>query len=149
MVILKLRNLLVLGILLMFAVIIVGCSNNDEKDNSEGAGNNVDSNVDNDTEEIDSDTSEIEGDITVITNRTDIVDSVFQDYVTDFQKTYPNVNVEFEALTDYGGEIMPRMNTEEYGDVLLIPTEIPIENIPDYFQPLGDLADMGQEYQIG
>src|SRR5690625_3033305 len=130
----------------------VGCSNGNEKNEPQDNGNNVPSegNAGEDTGNAgdnNEDPTSIEGDITVITNRTDIVDSVFQDYVADFQKTYPNVNVEFEALTDYGGEIMPRMNTEEYGDVLLIPTEIPIENIPDYFEPLGDLAEMGQEYR--
>lgn len=148
----KLRNAFILVVLLVFAVVIVGCSNGNEKNEPKDNGNNVTSeeNAGEDTDNAggnNEDPTSIEGDITVITNRTDIVDSVFQDYVADFQKTYPNVNVEFEALTDYGGEIMPRMNTKEYGDVLLIPTEIPIENIPDYFEPLGDLADMGQEYR--
>src|SRR5690606_4497397 len=83
------------------------------------------------------DPTEIEGEITVITQRTDIVDTVFQDYAKEFQKKYPNVKVSFEALTSYGSEIMPRMNTKDYGDVLLIPTEIPIADIPNYFEPLG------------
>ena len=94
----------------------------------------------------DKDPSEIKGDITVITQRTDIVDTVFKDYAKEFQKKYPNVNVNFEALTDYGGEIMPRMNTKDYGDVLLIPTQIPIADIPRYFEPLGSLEDMQKDY---
>lgn len=147
----KLRKLLVLCTLLIFAVIISACSNGEENVDKNGTDrgneNETEGNADTNTGEADLDPSSIEGDLTVIINRTDIVDTVFQDYAAEFQETYPNVNVEFEALTDYGGEIMPRMNTEEYGDVLLIPTEIPIENIPDYFEPLGDLAEMGQEYR--
>ncbi|GLC89585.1 ABC transporter substrate-binding protein [Lysinibacillus piscis] len=88
----------------------------------------------------------ISGDITVITQRTDIVDTVFQDYAKQFQEKYPDVNVSFEALADYGGQITPRMNTKDYGDVLLIPTQIPIADIPDFFEPLGDLEEMKEKY---
>ncbi|WP_186577112.1 ABC transporter substrate-binding protein [Aquibacillus kalidii] len=94
----------------------------------------------------DKDPSEIEGDLTVITHRTDIVDSVYQDYKAKFQEKYPNVNVEFEALTDYGGEIMPRMNTEDYGDVQYLPVQVPIEDIPNFFEPMGSLDDMSEKY---
>lgn len=88
----------------------------------------------------------ISGDITVITQRTDIVDTVFQDYAKQFQEKYPDVNVSFEALADYGGQITPRMNTKDYGDVLLIPTQVPIQDIPDFFEPLGELEEMKEKY---
>ncbi|NPC93485.1 extracellular solute-binding protein [Bacillus sp. WMMC1349] len=89
---------------------------------------------------------DISGNITVITQRTDIVDTVFQKYAEKFQEKYPNVKVSFEALADYGGQITPRMNTKDYGDVLLIPTQVPIADIPDYFEPLGSLKDMEKKY---
>lgn len=88
----------------------------------------------------------LSGEITVITQRTDIVDTVFHDYAKKFNEKYPDVKVNFEALADYGGQITPRMNTKDYGDVLLIPTEIPIADIPDFFEPLGELADMQDKY---
>jgi len=95
----------------------------------------------------DKDPSEIEGEITVITNRTDIVDTVYEEeYRGEFQEVYPNVEVNFEALSDYGGEIMPRMNTEDYGDVQYLPVQVPIEDIPNFFEPMGTLEDMSEDY---
>lgn len=90
---------------------------------------------------------DVSGEITVIIQRTDIVDTVFNDiYAKKFNEKYPNVKVHFEALADYGGQITPRMNTEDYGDVLLIPTQIPIKDIPDFFEPLGSLEEMSEKY---
>lgn len=134
----KLKRIFLIGILVLLATFAVACSDNDNKE---------DGNTNADTSWKDKDPEDIEGDITVITQRTDIVDTVFQNYAKEFQEIYPNVTVNFEALTDYGGEIMPRMNTQEYGDVLLVPVQVPVENIPDYFEPLGSLADMEEEYR--
>ncbi len=65
--------------------------------------------------------SDISGEITVLTNRTDLVNTVFPEYATKFNEQYPNVKVNFEAMTDYAGEVKIRLNTKDYGDVLLIP----------------------------
>ncbi len=92
---------------------------------------------------------EISGDITVITHRTDIVDSVFkEEYLPRFQEQYPNVNVSFESITDYEGQIKIRMNTEDYGDVLNIPNDIVPEDLPNFFEPLGSLEELEQNYQF-
>lgn len=96
--------------------------------------------------EADNDPTKIAGEITVITQRTDIVDTVFQDYAKEFEKLYPDVKVNFEALSDYEGQIKVRMSTKDYGDVLLIPTSIPIKDIPDFFEPLGSYDEMKDKY---
>lgn len=131
--------MLLLGALTMF--LLAACSGG-----SDDAGSDSDNGKPAAESWREKDPTEIEGEITVITQRTDIVDTVFQDYAKEFQKKYPNVKVSFEALTSYGSEIMPRMNTKDYGDVLLIPTEIPIADIPNYFEPLGSLEEMEKEY---
>lgn len=121
-----------MAITLVFSVFLAGCANNQEEEagnGNEGAGEEG-----------------LSGEITVLTQRTDIVDTVFQDYAAKFNETHPDVKVNFEALSDYEGQIMPRMNTGDYGDVLLIPTSVPIEDIPDFFEPLGDLAEMQEKY---
>lgn len=146
----KRKHALLSILVFMLLLLVVGCSNDEgvkTTDTEKSTDTNVAKEVEVKTSWKDKDPGEIEGNLTVITNRTDIVDTVFQDYLKKFQETYPNVDISFEALTDYGGEIMPRMNTQEYGDVLLIPTQIPIENIPDYFEPLGELAEMKEEYR--
>jgi ABC-type glycerol-3-phosphate transport system substrate-binding protein len=65
---------------------------------------------------------EVAGDIKVVTWRTDLVeDGTFDKYAKEFQKTYPDVNVTFEGITDYAGEMLTRMSTTNYGDVIGIP----------------------------
>lgn len=89
---------------------------------------------------------EVSGEITVLTQRTDIVDTVFKDYAAKFNEKYPNVKVNFQALSDYEGQITVRMNSNDYGDVLLLPTSIPLKDTPEFFEPLGDLAELSKEY---
>jgi len=88
----------------------------------------------------------VEGEITVLTQRTDLVDTVFQDYKKDFEKKYPDVTVNFEAITDYEGEIAVRMNTEDYGDVALIPNSVTKDQLANYFEPLGSVDELKEKY---
>lgn len=88
----------------------------------------------------------IAGEITVLTQRTDIVDTVFKDYAAEFNKKYPDVKVNFQALSDYEGQITVRMNSDDYGDVLLLPTSIPLKDSPDFYEPLGELSELSKQY---
>ncbi|MBO3662406.1 ABC transporter substrate-binding protein [Microbacterium stercoris] len=90
----------------------------------------------------------VAGTITVLTQRTDIVDTVFQDYKAAFEEEYPDVTVEFEAITDYEGEIAVRMNTEDYGDVLLIPNSVNPDQLGDFFEPIGDTDEVAKTYRF-
>ena len=88
-----------------------------------------------------------DGRITVLTNRTDLVDNVFVEYAERFEAQYPDFQVEFEAMTDYEGIVRIRMNTEDYGDVLLIPNTMPPQQLPEFFSPLGSVAALDEEYR--
>lgn len=95
------------------------------------------------------DTGEPSGEITVLTNRTDIVDTVFQDYVAQFQETYPDVTVTFEAITDYEGDTRIRLNSSDYGDVLLIPSSnLGKDQFSQFFEPLGTSDQMAEKYRF-
>src|SRR4029079_10636544 len=94
------------------------------------------------------DQNAIAGDIIVLTQRTDIVDTVFADYKKKFEAKYPGVHVTFEAITDYEGEVRIRMNTKDYGDVLLIPNSITADQLPTYFEPLGTVDELKQKYRF-
>src|SRR5215510_12952789 len=62
------------------------------------------------------DPSKVSGTIKVLTQRTDLVqDGTMKKYAAAFNRTYPKVKVEFEALTNYEAEVKIRMNTENYG----------------------------------
>lgn len=86
------------------------------------------------------------GEITVLTQRTDLVDNVFQDYKKEFEAKYPDVTVNFEAITDYEGEIAIRLNTDEYGDVLPIPNSVTRDQLANYFEPLGSVEELSDDY---
>ena len=88
-----------------------------------------------------------DGRITVLTNRTDLVDNVFLEYAEAFEKVYPDYEVEFEAMTDYPGIVRIRMNTEDYGDVLNIPNTISPRQLPEFFAPLGTVEELGEDFR--
>ena len=89
----------------------------------------------------------VSGSITVLTNRTDLdQDGTLKKYAAAFNKIYPNVAVKFQAITDYEGEVKTRMNTEDYGDVLLIPPSISRADYPKFFSPLGDATTLAKTY---
>lgn len=90
----------------------------------------------------------ISGEITVLTQRTDLVDTVFNEYKKTFETKYPDVKVKFEALKDYEGEVKIRMNTKDYGDVLLIPGSVPIDQYPTFFESLGSVDTLKQKYRF-
>ena len=44
--------------------------------------------------------------------------------------------MELGPITDYEGEVKIRMNSDEYGDVLLIPQVVAKADYPKFFAPL-------------
>ncbi|WP_405895556.1 ABC transporter substrate-binding protein [Streptomyces sp. NBC_00104] len=95
------------------------------------------------------DPSQVSGTIKVLTHRTDIVqDGTMKKYADAFNKTYPKVKVEFEALTDYEAEVKIRMNTENYGDVLMIPAVIKKNDYPKFFASLGTEKELSEKYRF-
>ncbi|QKZ18034.1 ABC transporter substrate-binding protein [Streptomyces chartreusis] len=95
------------------------------------------------------DPSEVSGTITVLTHRTDLVqDGTMKAYAAEFGRTYPKVKVEFDAVTDYEGEVKIRMNTENYGDVLMIPGVIGKKDYPRFFASLGTPAERSKKYRF-
>ena len=86
---------------------------------------------------------EVKGKITVLTNRTDIVDTKLAEYKKAFEEKYPGTTVEFEAITDYEGTVRTRMSTQEYGDVLCRP-DIQSVDYPNFFEPLGTTEEFSE-----
>ncbi|MCH5672276.1 extracellular solute-binding protein [Streptomyces gilvus] len=95
------------------------------------------------------DPSQVSGTIKVLTQRTDLVqDGTMKKYAAAFNKTYPKVKVEFEALTNYEADVKIRMNTEDYGDVLLIPGVVKKSDYPRFFASLGTQAERSEKYRF-
>jgi raffinose/stachyose/melibiose transport system substrate-binding protein len=89
------------------------------------------------------------GDITVLTNRTDLIkDKTFAGYTAAFEKLYPKVNVKVQGITDYEGQVTTRLSTKNYGDVLGIPASVTPNQLPQFFEPLGDTAKLKDKYRF-
>ncbi|MFB9678990.1 ABC transporter substrate-binding protein [Streptosporangium vulgare] len=98
---------------------------------------------------VPNDPAKVTGTITVLTNRTDQVqDGTTKRYAAEFNKVYPNVTVKFQGLTDYEGDVKIRMNSENYGDVLLIPNSVPLNQYPSFFSPLGPASELSGKYDF-
>jgi ABC-type glycerol-3-phosphate transport system substrate-binding protein len=95
------------------------------------------------------DPTKLSGKIIVLTHRTDQLDTSFKRYAEEFNKIYPNVQVEFEAPPEYAGTIRTRMSTQEYGDVLSMVTSPPIpEDFAKFYEPVGTKKDMFAKYDF-
>ncbi|WP_447064954.1 ABC transporter substrate-binding protein [Vibrio alginolyticus] len=91
---------------------------------------------------------QVKGEITFYTNRTDLLEAgVYERYEKEFKKIYPNVSkVNVFAFADYQGGIRPRMNTGDYGDLLLILPSVPSEQYANFYEPLNDIYSSDQVY---
>lgn len=91
-----------------------------------------------DTIVLGEDYTDLEATIKVLTHRTDIVDTVFVEYVEAFNELYPNITVEYEAVTDYAEDIKIRLTTDDWGDICMIPTNLQKNELADEFISFGE-----------
>lgn len=91
------------------------------------------------------DSDEYSGTIEVIMN----VDTVLMNkYINDFSKKYPGVTVKYTCYSDYETDIMKRIDSGDYGDVLFIPASIDSTGVLKYLEPLGKVSDYDDKYNF-
>ena len=59
---------------------------------------------------------------------------------------YPNVNVEFEGITNYADEFTTRLTTGDWGDICMIPISVDKNELSTYFTPLGTKEGLSSIY---
>ena len=85
--------------------------------------------------------------ITFINHKTDWeTNGKWEEYIAEFNEENPDIKVEIETITDYAGQMKTRMNTEEYGDLLMLPADIAPQDFELFFEPLGDKEELGETY---
>lgn len=78
----------------------------------------------------------------VLTHRTDRIEDGSLDAMTDAFEEANNCVVEYQGFTDYSTDIPTMMNTTEYGDVLMIPDTVKVEDLANFFEPLGSYDEL-------
>ena len=115
------KGVLTIGMTALAAVTLVGCSSGSS---------------DSDVETI-----------TFINHKTDWeTNGKWDEYIAKFNEKYPDIKVEVQTITDYAGQMKTRMNSKEYGDVLMIPGDISPKDYENFFEPLGDTEELSEKY---
>ena len=70
-------------------------------------------------------------------------DGTIDSMIAEFNKVYPNITVETEAITDYAETSLLRLPTGDWGDIMFIPT-VDATELPTYFVPYGTVEEMDQ-----
>jgi raffinose/stachyose/melibiose transport system substrate-binding protein len=91
---------------------------------------------------------EIKGSITVLTNRTDLVDTALPAYAKKFEAKYPGTKVTFQGVTNYDDDVTTQLSGGDYGDVLMIPTTVAISGYGQFFESLGTVAELKAKYRF-
>lgn len=161
-----------IAMICVLATSLIACSGgNNSKDNSKVSTNdknktNSNTSGDNKTEgdtqdndtssdelridniKIGEDYTDLEASIKILTNRTDIVDSVYKGYAEEFKKIYPNIDITYEGVTDYEQSLILRLSTGDWGDICFIPTSVDKTELPNYFISYGDTQTLNQIYRF-
>lgn len=98
---------------------------------------------------VGTDNTDLTAEIKIISNRTDLIDDgTFDNYIAEFQKQYPGITIKYEGITDYANDMTTRLTSNDWGDVCMIPTTIPLTELGDYFEPLCSLDAINDEYNF-
>lgn len=101
-----------------------------------------------DSIKVGEDYQDLKASIKVLTNRTDIVDTVYKGYAQQFMELYPNITVEYEGITDYEESLNLRLTTGDWGDLCFIPTSVSKNELSEYFTPLGSFDTLDGIYNF-
>ena len=103
--------------------------------------------------EVGKDFTDLNAKITVVTNRTDLIQDTpdgkeFPDYIADFNKIYPNISVTFEGITDYDTDMTSRLPSGSWGDMCCIPAALSNSEFEQYFVPIASYDALKDKYEF-
>ena len=86
---------------------------------------------------------DISGEIEVVFNRSE---EDMREYIDAFESKYPNVTVKYTTYSDLETSVRKRMDEGDYGDVLYIPSFVMQNDLPKYFESLGNINKLSTKY---
>ncbi|XCP85682.1 ABC transporter substrate-binding protein [Roseburia hominis] len=136
------KRLLSLGLVAAMVLSLAACGSKDSGSKTETA----------DVPTIDKlnpeDYKDLKADIKILTDRTDIVDTVYKGYADEFHEKYPNITVTYEGITDYAESVTMRLTTGDWGDICFIPATVEKSELSEYFIPMGDFNTLDSKYNF-
>jgi raffinose/stachyose/melibiose transport system substrate-binding protein len=153
---------ILLVIALVFSFVACGTKKNNNNNNNNTGNNNTGTNENNnnntgnnagalpsiDSLKLGTDYTDLTATLKFLTHRTDIVDTKLAGYITEFKKMYPNITINYEAVTDYREDIIIRLTTGDWGDICMIPTTVQKAELPELFQSYGSYDKIGETYDF-
>ena len=139
----KVKKMAAMGTALTMALLLTACGGSQE--NADAVSVDLPSI---DSIQLGTDYQNVTASIKVLTNRTDIVDTVYKGYAEQFMKLYPNITVEYEAVTDYEQALNLRLPTGDWGDICYIPTSVAKSEMSEYFFFFLDFATLNEIYNF-
>lgn len=126
--------------------LLAGCGGSDSGASAENASSDLPSYA---SLTVGTDYTDLTADIKFISHRTDLIeDGTFDSYIAAFQEMYPNITITYEGITDYAGDMTTRLTSNDWGDVCMIPTTIPLSELSDYFYAMCDLSEIEEDYNF-
>ena len=142
----KNKKLLSLGLAVSMVFTMTGCGSNGDGGDSGSSKNTEVPTID--KIKLGEDYKDLKADITILTDRTDIVDTTYKGYAEKFKETYPNINVTYEAITDYAESVTLRLTNGDWGDICFIPDSVEKSEFSNYFIPFGDHSVLNNTYNF-
>ncbi len=71
-------------------------------------------------------------------------DGTMDKMVAEFNKEFPGIKVEMEAITDYAEDSLLRLSTGDWGDVMFIPA-VDKSDLSGFFMPFDSLENLSKE----
>lgn len=98
---------------------------------------------------VGTDGTDLNASLKILTNRTDLIeDGTFDKYISEFNEKYPNISIKYEGMTDYANDMTTRLTSNDWGDICMVPTTIPLTELGDYFEPLCSVSDIENDYNF-
>lgn len=130
------------GLLAISTVLTMSACNNNSNNNDPAETNTTNNTAANSDNQNSGDKLTLK----VLTHRTDRLEDGSLDAMTDAFEEANNCVVEYQGFTDYATDVATMMNTTDYGDVLMIPDTVKLEDLANFFEPLGTYDEMNAKY---
>ena len=168
----KLKKVLAVSLVvsMMASMAACGSSNSSTSSSSSSTSSSSSSNESTGSTEADTASSDVEGiisyadlklgedltdlscEISVYNHRTDMqqadyAGTTWDEYLEEFNKEYPNIKVNIETATDYAETSLLRLQSGDWGDVMMIPA-VDKGDFPTYFMSYGDVDTMKSQVKF-